>query len=371
MCTKVRSQHFDTMSKLSRGSEAKQVSLQLLELDSNNPRFLKHEEGVSQVDLVNRLNNTYDLLSVGKLITENGYSNSEPITVFQGDPTEPLIVVEGNRRTAALVILTNKKIRKSLSKYSKEWETLAKTFYSKYEKNVMVPVVICKTRREANAIISHNHISGKLNWEPPQQARYIANLVNMESYTFNEVSKLTGIGVSEVKEKYASIMLIPELELLGIETDKVYDRMTILQNCMRNKEIRTKLYVIPTAKIETGKSMFESSMDVSELKFIVEIIFGTTKNKPILTDSREIIKFAQAVASPIGYKELKSGKSLDETIKIINETGASPSKIVNNIMTSMNSQIDVLLTNSAYVTPEEYAELKNKITLLVKKIKKV
>src|SRR5206468_266890 len=106
-----------------------------------------------------------------------GYFNSEPMIVIAA-PGQPgkWIVVEGNRRLAALLGLAEPHLRSEFPDPEK-WETLAHR--SRIGPTTPLPVVIVPNRAVVVPIIDFRHISGILQWSPYAQARYVAKLVDV------------------------------------------------------------------------------------------------------------------------------------------------------------------------------------------------
>lgn len=349
------------MTNLAKNKKVQMIDINDILLDSNNPRFLEKDNNASQDDLLGRLNNSFDPLSVAESIVKNGYSQSEPVVTYTSDDGKSFVVGEGNRRVAALKIMLNDNFRALLKKNKKEWDKLAELFQKAYGKNVKIPAVNYDSRSEILPIVSQSHINGKLPWGASEQARFISDLTDKENKSFEEVSELTGIKISEVKEKYASIKVCEELSAIGIETDRIYNRLTILQNSMANKEVRARLQIKPSSKIIKGASLLLDNYSVDDLKETLIWIFGSKLKKEIVADSRNIIKFAQVISSELGLGLLRSGESLDSAIKAINENGTSPKKITYNVLSSISTQLATLKNNYSLLDENDQKEVNEKM----------
>ena len=357
------------MENLGKNKKIEQVCIDDIILDSNNPRFLEKDNNASQEEIVHRLNDAFDLLSMAESIVKNGYSQSEPIVTYSNNDAKKYIVAEGNRRASALKILTDDKLRNNIKKNKKEWDKLSSQFKTKFVSNDQIPVVNYETRDEVLAIVSQSHIKGKLPWGASEQARFITDLIDKECKSFEEVHQMTGIKISEIKDKFASIKFCEEISQMGIPTEKIYNRLTILQICMTNKEVRSRLQIKQTTKIDKDSSVLIENFNENNLKEVIVWIFGSKNKNEILSDSRNIVKFAQAISSEIGVGLLRSGESLESTIKAINENGSSPQKITNNILTSISTQIATLKFNYSLIEENERQEVLKKVNEIVTELK--
>lgn len=85
----------------------KKVEVERLRLDRRNPRLVGEGENASQEEMIARLYLSADLGELLQSISTNGYMDIEPLIVMP-DPEssdDTLIVLEGNRRLAALRLL--------------------------------------------------------------------------------------------------------------------------------------------------------------------------------------------------------------------------------------------------------------------------
>lgn len=105
--------------------------------DDQNFRFSEDASGASQKELLQILDRDFDPLSIGESLVDNGYFAEEPLVVIPKPSTDKFVVVEGNRRLAALKFLSNEELRE-LSIDKDAWGALAKRLRTHIS---MVPVV--------------------------------------------------------------------------------------------------------------------------------------------------------------------------------------------------------------------------------------
>src|SRR5437879_7334122 len=105
--------------------EPRMVPLKSLLLDAQNPRLPASMQGEDQETLAVTMEMGFEAFAVAESIALNGYFNSEPLIVIKApDGGDKWIVVEGNRRLAALLGLVRPELRSEFPDPEK-WDALA------------------------------------------------------------------------------------------------------------------------------------------------------------------------------------------------------------------------------------------------------
>ena len=89
------------------------LPLELLLLDPENPRLPEDILGEDQNELIEYVAGEYDSLSIAKSISLYGYFLSEPLIAIENED-DHYLVVEGNRRLAALKLLNDETLLDNL-----------------------------------------------------------------------------------------------------------------------------------------------------------------------------------------------------------------------------------------------------------------
>src|SRR5947208_2031454 len=148
-------------------------------LDPLNPRLPEEYRDASQAELLKVLARDYNLIELGQSLADNGFFPQESFVVIPADAGGKFIVVEGNRRLAAIRLLLNPGVANALKLY--EWVEIAKGM--KYQLHE-VPVVVFETRDQLVPFLGFRHISGILKWEPIAKARFINYQVKERKRSF-------------------------------------------------------------------------------------------------------------------------------------------------------------------------------------------
>jgi len=135
-------------------------------LDVENPRFGLSESS-SQSEALKYLFDNSDIKELWYSIVENGFLPYEPLVAYQVEGTDQFIVVEGNRRLAAVKTLLNPELIREFSK------TAVPTVPSDHSNTLeTLPVTVIAHRDDADEYIGYRHVNGSRNWEPLAKARF-------------------------------------------------------------------------------------------------------------------------------------------------------------------------------------------------------
>lgn len=145
-----------------------------LSFDRDNPRY-SGDKGLpydTDEDIVRFLSETSDLAELLQSISTSGYVDIEPLIVL-GDGDQ-LIVLEGNRRLAALRILSDPDFAVKCGLPPQ------KVVDSKTDSLKSVTVYRVPARRDARDFIGFKHINGAHRWDSIAKARYAAEWLEEE-----------------------------------------------------------------------------------------------------------------------------------------------------------------------------------------------
>src|ERR1043166_1759176 len=161
------------------GHYIQEVKVGGLKLDLENPRFVGLEFK-SEEDMIAYLNENADLSELLLSILNSGYMDFEPIVVRRGDNT----VLEGNRRVAALRLITNPKLRNDLKIKLPADPTLA-------AQPDTIRAVMVDDAAEARRFTGFKHINGPQKWDAMSKAKYAADW-HADGATLEEISQALG-----------------------------------------------------------------------------------------------------------------------------------------------------------------------------------
>ena len=335
--------------------EAVWLPIDSLRLDAANPRLPDGLQGQGQEDLAVDIALGFDAITVAESIASHGYFSSEPLIVIpspDGDTT--YVVVEGNRRLAALLGLTRPDIRSQFADADR-WERLAAQ--AAITPAIHVPVVVAQDRRSVTPIIGFRHISGILQWQPYAQARYIAKLVDDDRMGFGEVAAMIGIDRTKVGNLYRDQAIAVQAKELGIDTGSVERSFSLLTVAMSSPKLRLHVSAPPGSQIMPGSVPIPVDR-AAQLRELLRWIFGEGATQPVIGDSREIAKLGNVVATDTGLKALRDGETLEQAIQRVKDADDDPeARLTRRLRAGRNSLTAALDDISDFADSEDVRTL--------------
>lgn len=155
--------------------ETRLVDVELLNFDKNNPRFTpdKRPDEDSDRAIVAELARTADLSELVQSIGTSGYINIEPLVVVVRQ--NELVVLEGNRRLAAIKALRNEELARHAKLSTPELTTdILETM-----KNILVYRV--EQEEDARELIGFKHINGPQAWDAFAKATFAARWLDSQA----------------------------------------------------------------------------------------------------------------------------------------------------------------------------------------------
>ena len=152
------------------------VAVARLRLDRLNPRLIGEDDRASDEAIVARLYRAAELDELLQSITANRYMDIEPLVVMD-DPDArngKLIVLEGNRRLAALRLLREPDLARSIAASEGlriSIPPIADPLRATLDEVSVYPVA---NRERARSFIGFKHINGPAKWDAYAKARFAA-----------------------------------------------------------------------------------------------------------------------------------------------------------------------------------------------------
>ncbi len=282
-----------------------------LVLDDQNFRLPEDAHGVGQKELLKILDRHFDPLTIGESLVNNGYFAEEPLVVIPKSPrNKDYIVVEGNRRLAALKLLLEEDLR-PLAEDPDAWESLAK----RLKKNLStVPVVIYKNRDELATILGYRHIAGVLKWTPLSKARFINKLVEQkgDKADFAEIAREIGSRSDAIRKQYVAYRAyLQAKDVFQLDTSELEKNYSVFFRAITGT--RTIAHFIGLSKSESPQKLRRPvpSQKAGVLEDLVGYIHGTETLKPVIRESRELTQLGEVLASKPALANLKLRRNLD------------------------------------------------------------
>jgi hypothetical protein len=142
---------------------------------------------------------------VAMSIAYSGYFEHEPLFVERTGGGK-FVVIEGNRRLAAVMLLVDADLRKKVKATNLPAITKEKADALKE-----LPVIVT-TRRESWRYLGFKHVNGPATWGSYAKAQYIAHVHNEYGVPLEEIAQQIGDYNSTVLRMYRGLMIVEQAE---------------------------------------------------------------------------------------------------------------------------------------------------------------
>jgi hypothetical protein len=295
---------------MSIGKEIKYANVDDLYLDPKNPRLGRHntEKNLSQSEILNLMQDwAVDELAISYL-ESGGFWVQEALIVVEEvhNNVKRLVVVEGNRRLAALKLL--KLAREGSEKAPRKWLPFFDTYALPPDLFEEVPFLQAATREDVQSFLGFRHVTGIKEWAPAEQAEFIAKLID-QGMSYEEVTKKIGSRLSAVRQKNIGYRLLRQLEEQVEEFDPDLEaaqkRFSVMYLSLRTPSVQDYLQI----NIDELSPQIEFPVPATNLKRLgnyAKWIFGTDKIPPLFTDSRQMGEFTKMLENPEALEYLET-----------------------------------------------------------------
>lgn len=186
------------------------IDVDTLVLDAKNPRLVGADltETASQDDVLLCLWREMAVEEIALSIAANGFFRHEPIYV--AEESGKLVVIEGNRRLAAVQLLRDSSLRRKVGATD-----LPEISRADRDKLAKLPCIKC-TREQIWQFIGFKHVNGPQNWGAYSKAQYIAWVHNTFAVQLDEIARDIGDEHATVRRHYAGLMVVEQAESAGL-----------------------------------------------------------------------------------------------------------------------------------------------------------
>lgn len=346
------------------------VPLSDIKLDPLNPRLGRTLNGasLSQDEIYDRMKD-WSLEELATSFLESGFWVHEAVLCVKeelnGEPA--LVVVEGNRRIAAL-----KRLEKTYDgdESSKRWLEIIESQPRPDPLFTKVPVIVVTSRQEIVSFLGFRHVTGIKEWAPPEKAQFIAKMIEEGDLSYRDVMRRIGSKTPTVQRNYIAFCMLRQMdELDDIEVSNVEDRFSVLFLSIRTPGVRQFLGIDGKFAVEPAE-VYPPVDDNHKEQFILfsKWLFGDSETPPVVNDSRQIEKFAKVLASDEGLAYLRSVRrpSLEKAFIV---SGGDQEEVYELISTAAYSLQEALSTIHFYKEDNRLKELSKKMISSAMQIK--
>ena len=298
------------------------VSLGRLYLDPNNYRFADHAdyrpvrpEHVFDADVQRRTTgfvlgrhqeNVRDLIAS---ITANGWLDIDPILVEARDKGR-FLVIEGNRRVAALKYLQRRREEESIDIGRLDDSTFSR-----------LPVVLYKDAEERGHLVMMglHHISGKRRWPAINRARAMERLLRHFDDDADKVCQALGVSRHEFNLSTRTLGLVSDYRKSDYGDQFTAEQYNLFREVLKSEPMRTWLgwdHVTRSAanpsNLDRLFSWMSREADPDEGNEEVSGVDIAQAADPVITTGAHVRELAKIIADPKAVRRLDETRSLQE-----------------------------------------------------------
>lgn len=296
-----------------------------LNLDPMNPRLGRH-----RMSRHTRPESILELMFAWKLdelarsyLESGGFWSHEPIIVVR-EPLyrrkNALVVIEGNRRVAALNFLCN---AINGNPRSRQWSEMIEGAIVPDKLFTHVPYLIADDRSDVQAFLGFRNVAGIKQWAAEEKAGFISQLVDQSNLTYEQVARKTGSTIPTVRRHYVAYQLLLQMELVidDLPHGRTENRFHLLYEAIQKVGVQQYLNLDLGAEPSSGKAGLNNA-DLARSTNFARWLYGTTTIPPLVWDSRQISDLGTVLASPRAVKYLE--KATQPKLHIALELACGP-----------------------------------------------
>lgn len=279
-----------------------------LHFDFKNPRLVEFQGLANEKNILNVLWKNMDINELVMSILASGFFKSEALYVVREEGK--LIVIEGNRRLAAIKAILHPELIKGegMSKYG---EIPAKIIE---ELTNAIPVIEMSHRKDAWRYIGFKHVNGPAKWDSYAKAQYIALVHNDYGVPLEDIATQIGDSNKITLRLYQGLMLINQADKqTDFKIDDVYSNrlyFSHIYTAMNYESMQRYLDLdLSEAKVDPVPEH-----KLEQLEEVLTWILGSKKK-----DIRAVVKsqnpglrqLCQVLEKPDAVQLLRAGHSLE------------------------------------------------------------
>lgn len=302
--------------------EIQRAPLNKFRLDAKNPRLgLRQTEADISQEKILDLMNAWSLEELAVSYLESGFWTHEALLVVEEeiDDESILVVVEGNRRLAALNYLHRAVHRKPIPRNSRKWHSLVENLNEDNLEELQelfnhIPYIEVDSREAIEAFLGFRHVTGIKQWPSEQKAKYIANLIDENEINYEDAMRQIGSRTSTVRDHYIAYRLLQQMEdcLKNFSPEDVRGRFSVMYLSLRTQGVQKYLHIDLSADPQDVQNPVPQE-HMGALRNFARWLFGSKQRgqKPLFNDSRRVNDFSRILESSEGLKYLESKEKPD------------------------------------------------------------
>ena len=337
----------------------KYIDVNCLQLDFFSSRLPKSKQGKDESVVIEYLLLEAATLELMESIGENDFFVGEMLLAISNEEkAENYIVIEGNRRLTAVLLLNNPELASVKKAAIKEIVNSAKY------KPSQIPCLIFNSREEIQKYIGFVHITGKKSWRMLEKARYLYDLRYSEKFkeisfvdACREIARVIGSRSPYVRKMLTSYQLYTIIEdekfyqIDGLSDSTFF--LNYFSDGLQKENIRKYMGVDLDSE--------DPLKDLNKENLKEMVIWWFKKNEGVsrvIGDSDGMKKLNEVLGNEVALAAFKKGVNIDTAYELTNDMDLQFERKVKESLQAME-QAERLSIKVNFLNSDLYDDLKS------------
>jgi hypothetical protein len=330
-----------------------------LYLDPKNPRLAEVSHTGTQASILKVMEAEFDLQPLVDSLYRNGFFWEEPLVAVREPLVElkgraALVIIEGNRRLAALKSILADPVTYSDTKARKRLES--------------VPVLVRDHRNETLAFVGFRHITGVKQWEAAAKAQYALGLVK-GGHSIEEIAQVIGDKTRDIGRWIRTQSLVEAAAEQGIQMADATKTFFFSYLLTATDAPATKKWL--GLELEKGKGTVQA-VNGERLRELWTWLYGSKERRTgsVVSDSRQIHTLNRILANSSAVKELQTSGNLERAFAYTKSREAYIAEVFGDVRSRLQDLLAIVAAGGELaetlenreevkVVREEFEKLKN------------
>lgn len=330
-----------------------EIPLSHIDLDPKNPRFgAVGGTSKTQAEILDTIVTEYGIEDVISSLAVNGYFPGEPLICIKKKNSNRYVVVEGNRRLAACLVLAGDERAKNQTKRTHTFQQLQQSHGR--APIVDVPVIWYEEGESPKELISYlgvRHLAASLPWDSYAKAAWIAQVVTDGQLSLEDISRMTGDQHRTIARLLHGYYVVGQLVERGLFNPEAAIKKGRGSNADFAFSWVYTLLGYPSARARLGIAEIPQPNPIpdSRLDDAKQVFIRLLGNKemgkagqPAIEDSREIGDYAAALIDDTKFQLIVKGYTLEDIENELQPTNERITDGLNDIERSMAEIITLI-----------------------------
>ncbi len=300
-------------------SQLSELPVSELHFDRENPRLVEFgiEANTAEKDILAILWEAMDVMELVLSISSSGYFRHEPLIVTEENGRH--VVLEGNRRLAALKVLT-------VDGLAAENKWQIPDISPELKAEIMQVPVIFEGRENSWKYLGFKHVNGPAKWTSFAKAKYIAQVHREYGVPLADIARQIGDGHKTVQRLYRGLMVYEQAEeQAGFDPSNRYTPRIFFSHLYTGLDKPGFSQFLELSAQEDENSRPVAASRMKELKEVCVWLFGDkeAEQPPVIKTQNPDLKNLDAVLqNHEALAALRAGEDLNKAYELSRPTGA-------------------------------------------------